>query len=228
MYCSAKGWQWFLYYSPKKAAFLEVVVHKLCPDDIGLRKVLLDLCRTRWALRDKAYGNFFKFFKYVVTALEVIGLKEHNDDFPDNQEWSYENRSDAKVRLNTITDFEFIITFVIVYIYLNHLAGPTVRFQGKALDIIGAYAEIENIKKTYYEERRNIEIRFHYVYEVAVELARLVNVEPDMPRIVQRQKYKNNNPANTPEEYYRRNIAIPFIDHIESELKSLFSEFSLT
>ena len=38
---------------------------------------------------------------------------------------------------------------------------------------------------------------------------------------------RNNAPGINPEEYYRRNLAIPFLNHISSELESQFSDLSI-
>ena len=53
-------------------------------------------------------------------------------------------------------------------------------------------------------------------------MAEKVGVEPSMPRVVKRQKNKSNNPAETPEEHFKRNVAIPFLDHIISNLDTKF------
>jgi hypothetical protein len=44
------------------------------------------------------------------------------------------------------------------------------------------------------------------------------------PRVCQRQTNRDNVPANTVEEYWKRAVAIPFLDIITEELKSRFSE----
>ena len=48
-----------------------------------------------------------------------------------------------------------------------------------------------------------------------------------MPQTVGRQTICNNAPAATPEEHYRRNVAIPFLSHINSELDTQFSDLSV-
>ena len=57
--------------------------------------------------------------------------------------------------LYSITDFEFIVTFVTVYHFLSHLVGITVKLQGKTLDIVDAYNGISSIV-TFYRSLRQI------------------------------------------------------------------------
>ena len=68
---------------------------------------------------------------------------------------------------------------------------------------------------------------FPQVYTEAVAKASEVGTEPRMPRVAGRQKHKENNPADTPEDYFKRNVAIPFLDHILTNLDIKFDGKSL-
>ena len=65
--------------------------------------------------------------------------------------------------------------------------------------------------------------KFWHVYQHAVRVARNVNVEPTMPRVAGRQIHRCNAPADNPEQYYQRNVAVPLITHIKAELDEQFS-----
>jgi hypothetical protein len=45
---------------------------------------------------------------------------------------------------------------------------------------------------------------------------------PSLPRIVGRQNNRNNVPARTPEEYYRRAVFLPFLDGILTQISLRF------
>ena len=53
--------------------------------------------------------------------------------------------------------------------------------------------------------------KFSHVYKHAVRVARNVNVEPTMPRVAGRQIHRCNAPADNPEQYYQRNVAVPLL-----------------
>ena len=55
-------------------------------------------------------------------------------------------------------------------------------------------------------------------------MAEKVGEEPRIPRRCARQIQRNNVPAITPSEYYKRAISIPMLDHLESEINSRFTE----
>ena len=42
------------------------------------------------------------------------------------------------------------------------------------------------------------------------------------PRLTSVQKFRNNIPSESVEEYYRRAIMIPFLDHVIASLKEKF------
>ena len=54
-------------------------------------------------------------------------------------------------------------------------------------------------------------------------MAEKVGTEPTMPRIAPRQTLRANAPAATPEEYYRINYSVPFLDHMIAQLEQRFS-----
>ena len=57
-------------------------------------------------------------------------------------------------------------------------------------------------------------------FNKAVEMAARIEVTPCVPRSVGHQTQRNNVPASNPEEYFKRAITIPFLDHIMQELNS--------
>ena len=48
-----------------------------------------------------------------------------------------------------------------------------------------------------------------------------------MPRRCSRQTAHENHPGDTPEEYYRRSPAIPFLDHLKYDIENMFVSHSL-
>ena len=57
--------------------------------------------------------------------------------------------------------------------------------------------------------------------DAAVQLATKIDVTPPhVTRLTGRQTQRNNGPALNPEEYFKRAITIPFLDHIMQELNT--------
>ncbi len=164
------------------------------------RKPLLDF---HWTARHIAYQHFYQDFASAT--------------------WDPESKIKANSLLLSITEFEFIIVFLIIYQFLSHLAGITVKLQGTEVDIMEAYNQIDDIKSCYKTIRENVNIEFHKVYLQAERMGESVNVDPSKPRSCARQRNRPNAAAENIEDWYRINVAIPFIDHIITELDSQFS-----
>jgi hypothetical protein len=56
------------------------------------------------------------------------------------------------------------------------------------------------------------------LYKGAVDLGAKILVEPSVPRVASVQRHRANAPSSTTEEHYRRNLILPFIDGIISEV----------
>jgi hypothetical protein len=52
------------------------------------------------------------------------------------------------------------------------------------------------------------------------KLAEKQNVLPSKPRTARSQQHRDNVPADTPEEYWRRSVYYPLLDHIANELET--------
>ena len=220
----------FFLASPKRESLLQSIIMKVLPDISNPRKGLIDLCRTRWSSRHDSYRHFYQAYCYVIIALEYIAYGANKDacgeDFT-NVTWDTTSRDNANLLLTSLTSFDFIISFLTMYQFLSHLEGITVKLQGRTVDIIMAYHEIAEVKSAYKGILRNMDEEFSRIYTQAERMARSVNTEPTKPRTVGRQIMRNNAPAINPEEYYRRNLAIRFLNHISSELEGQFSDLSI-
>ena len=139
-----------------------------------------------------------------------------------------DSRSRATSLLHSVTDFEFIAVFPTAYQYLLHLAGITVKLQSSTMDVVEAYKQIDEVRQFYKEIRGNVDMEFHKVYTQAERMAAAVDVEPRKPRSCARQRHRPNTDSKTIEEWYQINAALPFLDHIMTELDEHFSVLAQT
>ena len=219
----------FFQLSPKRNGLLQLVVKNRLTDHVSQRKAIIDLCKTRWAEHHIAYQHFYQSFTYIVEALKLITSGQHIEDHGDLYgDWDTNSHSDAQQILNSITTFDFIVVFLTIYQYLSHLSGITIQLQGTCLDIIEAHSMITSTKDVYREERRTVDVGFQAIFDQSVRLAEKVSVIPIMPRQAQRQLHRSNVPAVSVVDYYWKNVAVPFLDHIISNLDERFSSLTVT
>ena len=81
---------------------------------------------------------------------------------------------------------------------------------------------VDNVK----ELRKNINSEFHEWYADAERISNDVGCEISVPRIAGRQTNRANSviQGGTTEDYYRMNVAVPFIDHLLQELLTRFEQ----
>ena len=131
---------------------------------------------------------------------------------------------EARELLNAVTSYVF--SLIGLYRLLHPLAGITNRLQGRGVDIIEAYDDVSSVIKDIKSTRKNIDKEFSVIFEQAERITAKVGAQPSMPRIAKKQVNRDNTEGDSPETYYRRVFAIPFIDKLISELALRFTKLS--
>ena len=154
-------------------------------------------------------------------VLEVMAHNLHHDDCTAQFYgcWNTATKRDASGLLQAITNFQFVVTFVIGYLYLSHMSALTTKLQQKSKDIFKAFTMVSSVLKSYQDMRADM---YDDAYEKATAMAAKVGVVPTAPRVAGRQRHRANAQAPTAKEYYRINMAAPFLDHIILQLGERF------
>ena len=58
-------------------------------------------------------------------------------------------------------------------------------------------------------------------------MAEKIGTTAEMPSVAARQRHRSNTEASNPLEYCKRNVAIPFLDHITEFIEQQFSLTSI-
>ena len=83
---------------------------------------------------------------------------------------------------------------------------------------------ILEVAKTYKHQRTDVDNNFNHIFAQSVRMADKVGTTVMMPRIAKRQQHRNNTEALDPQQYYKRTVAIPFLDHIIACIEEQFSQ----
>ncbi|VDI06908.1 Hypothetical predicted protein [Mytilus galloprovincialis] len=89
--------------------------------------------------------------------------------------------------------------------------------QRKSVDLIEAVSESKVVIEQLNRKRNSIEA-WDELFEKAVQVADTVEEVPTMPRSAGRQRHRVNVPAETPSQYWKRAMFLPFLDHLIQEL----------
>lgn len=214
----------FFHNSPKRQTYFELVIERLeIPSNV---KKIKGLCKTRWIERHQCYETFYELYTTICRTFEGILNLENAEalvDLPHGPwEWDRETRTKAQGLLHTMESSMFIVAFVTVKNCLEVIKPAAVKLQKREQDIYSAYQYIDNAKTTISQYRKDIDDLFRTWFKDAEALAALVGTEITKPRITGRQTNRANATSDSAEEYFRRNMAIPFSDHLDTEMKTRF------
>ena len=92
------------------------------------------------------------------------------------------------------------------------------------LDIFEAFQRIDETIACLRGNRTNVEEFHSRCYVESKLVAEEIGSVEEQPRTVQRQKHRANALSESTEEFFKRNITIPFLDFLVSEMETRFSE----
>ena len=166
--------------------------------------------------------------KRRVYTRQYAQLGFHIDEYPDWTQWDQESRTRASTLIVSMGNFQLIITLTIMVNILDIIKRPTIKIQGRSLDLYDVVKQVEAAKLHLKCERDDPNHAiYNRCFKYAKDLAALVNAEPTMPRTVGRQRHRANAPADIPYEYCLRNVYLPFLDHILVGIDSRFDKYGV-
>ena len=206
----------FYNYSPKRQLNLESSIENIHEGENQKVKKLKEMCKTRWVQRHDALDIFVKLYVCIANSLEDISSNP--------REWNASSVSDATSFLIAMTRFQFIAALHTTRSILAYVQPLSTSLQSNTKDMIKAKAEIDHIINALEEQRLNIDTFHRQLFAEMTATADAVNVVAAAPRSVNRQRHRANAPAETVEEYYRRNCCIPMLDQFIESLRFRFGQ----
>ncbi|XP_018494622.1 uncharacterized protein LOC108864117 [Galendromus occidentalis] len=152
-------------------------------------------------------------------------LKEEELDVRDIRGQGYDGDSGtgAYTLLNTVCNFDFLISLYFIQSFASLLLSLPVDLQKKELDIFGALGIVDTVLSVPKERRGEAGPVFTEVFGEAT-FPDSIDIEIEMPRVCHRQAHRGNHSVYPPEEYFRTSAYIPYIDALITEFTSLFED----
>ena len=104
----------------------------------------------------------------------------------------------------------------------------SIKLQGRYVDIVRGYNDVRFVQRVLQSARRDVESFHARIYTAALDIAGKVNVDESAPRTTGRQQHRANVPSSSPSEYFKRQLTIPALDYLKSEISERFSSNSST
>lgn len=208
----------FFNFSPKRFELLVKTIQEMLPT--ANHKRLITVCKTRWVASIDGLDAFIEVFTAIVRCFEII--KANVDGT-----WNPESVKKAFYLFHATVSFSFIAPLVFVSRCLEVTRPLTVQLKDSALDAGSAREKVSRLYVQLEKVRNEVVVRHGRWFEEAQSLAESVGTLPEKPRTIERQIHRPYTPADSPSEYYRRVVTIPFLDHLKSQVQTRFSENNL-
>ncbi|KAL4143541.1 hypothetical protein QTP88_005860 [Uroleucon formosanum] len=195
---------------PKRKSILRFHIEN--SSETSTKKSLKRSCETRWIERFHAINDFIELYEYVIEALDTISEWDDND-----------TSNKARSLRSSILDIEFLISLFVLNKGFS-IGLPLSKFLQKSnIDLKLAVQLANDTKKELQELRTHVDDVFKKIFEEVKVVAEKFDIEIKIPRLSKKQTNRSNIPLNTPEQYYRASILIPYLDKFITELEERFN-----
>lgn len=169
--------------SPKRTQILTGVIKEVYPKERQIK--LLNVCRTRWVARIDGLKIFRSCYLAILKALKEIKKN--------SKEPSVRQRIDGMVV--AMKKFKFLVSLILVERCLKCTKPLTLQLQSASLDAGKAREKVSLLFLTINELRSDIDNTHDTFYQMAIDLAKEVNVEPKKKRVPAVQVHGVNVPS---------------------------------
>ncbi|KAM3933210.1 52 kDa repressor of the inhibitor of the protein kinase [Leptodactylus fuscus] len=196
---------------------LESTITSLFMDNMEKGNELKEILRSEWTSRHDA-------FEIIVTLLHPLVLCLDRVACDNSFRWNTKITSQAFVLSSALTDFDFVVTIVILKNSLSFTRAFGKNLQGLTSDIFSAANSLTAVLHTLNEVIENIEVYHEFWFEEATNLAAKMDIPVKLPGRFCRMQHMNLQADLTSENFYKEALSIPTIQHIIQGLKDVFSE----
>ena len=106
---------------------------------------------------------------------------------------------------------------------LTKVLYVTRSLQERSLDLGKALKSVNLIQSTL-DCRANVEQFNHQCFEKSAKICEQLDIEVKNPRICERQIMRDNVEAESPEDYFRKSVTVPFLYCTLNEMKTRFTD----
>lgn len=181
---------------------------------------LKQACDSGWTEQHNVFDVLLDMLPPLLLCMDSI---RDNDDgkFTDAVTW------DAYSITETLSDFEIIVTVVILKNVLTFTRAFGRNLQGETLDVFFAANSLTAVLHSLNEVNDNIDVYHEFWYEEAVSVANVMEIPVKVPRLFLRKQRAADVGEIQAEAYFKEYVTVPVIHGIMQEVEDMFSETNL-
>ena len=207
----------FFHQSPQLLLELESVIFVLFQNSGDRGKELKEICHSQWTGRHDAFEILVDLLQALVLCLDGINIDT-------SVRWNNCIAGRAFVLCSAVTDFDFIVTIVVLKNVLSFTRAFGKNLQGQTSDVFFAASSLTAVLHSLNEVMENIEVYHEFWFEEATNLATKLDIQMKLPGKFRRAQHSSLESQLTSESYNKETLSVPTVKHIIQELKDIFSE----
>jgi hypothetical protein len=200
----------FINISAKRTHILKQKIKECLPE--ARWNTLISMCETRWV---ENHDGLLRFKEIIIPIVEVLDKLSTVTDI--------ETSSKANQFLKSIISPEFVVSICTAEVVFKHTLQLCKILQTVNCDLIEAMDLVQNIYMVINDMRQNMDSCFSKKFRDSLFILNAINGEMRVPRLVSKQTKRCNVQVDSPENYFRIAIAVPFFDDFLDQLRSKFS-----
>ncbi|KPP63611.1 52 kDa repressor of the inhibitor of the protein kinase-like [Scleropages formosus] len=178
---------------------------------------LKETSRTSWAEGQDCFDLAVELLESVLLCMDSV---HDNEDL----RWNDQVVQEAYMISQTLADFQFVVTLVVLKNTLSFTRAFGKNLQGQLMDVYFAANSLTAVLHSLNEVMDNIEVYHEFWFEEAVNLAAALEIPVKIPRLFYRKQRSGTWMDIEPECYYKESLTIPVVAHVIQELNDAFSE----
>lgn len=176
---------------------------------IGLK----NFCETRWVERHEALFTFCECLEPIILAVQEIQEDRNSDS---------ETSRKAMLFFNSLCQGNFLISLFVAEKCFAVTYNLSTVLQKSDNDLISSYNAIQEVIEMFKKMREASEVKFSEIFKRASDMAKELDIEIKKTRLAKKQMYRANTPSESPEDYYRKTVFIPFLDFLVQNMVDRF------
>ena len=157
------------------------------------------------------------FSSYILTWLEH-GMRYaiHQSLYDEINDWNWdsESRTLANGFLNIFVSFQHTIVSMLAKELLEPIRPIAECLQERLQEVYFGFQKVSEVKQHYQATREDVDKGHDRIYQKALLLTDKIGGEERMPRIIPGRQSRPNPEVQSPKDYWRVNVTIPFLDSI--------------
>lgn len=206
----------FFSLSPQLYSELEHAILVFFPDREEKVRELNEICRSNWTTQNDAFDVAVEILEALLLCLDSV---HDNEDI----RWSDEVAHSAYEISKALTDFEFVMSLVVLKNTLTLTRAFGKNLQGSAADLHSSADSLKAVLHSLKEMYDHIEVYHEFWVDEAVNLAAALDAPIRVPRSFLR-RHQSEPGSVRPDTYYKEHLSVPFVSHVIQEMDELFCE----